>query len=103
MAGLVVSHQGKEVASFLALPIKPSILTFRDSLSICHMGSCLPGRSVMGSCLWELRGAPAPLTLSLQRLWLGFEVGCCCAFVTTGRAKAYLMLLLDFTFRLIAP
>ena len=72
MARLVVPHQGKgDTAPFPdpELP-EPHILIFRGSPSICKM---FARQILMGSCLWEPRGAPVPLALSLSGLWSGMR------------------------------
>lgn len=91
----------QEAATFWPRLAEAHILTFRVSLSTCEMGRCLPGRSIMRSCLWELRGAPVPLALSLSGLWPGMDGGYLMVHtVATGRARVNLILLLGLSSRL---
>lgn len=72
MARLVVPHQGKgDTAPFPDPELaEPHILIFRVSPSICKM---FARQILMGSCLWEPRGAPVTLALSLSGLCSGMR------------------------------
>lgn len=78
---------GKEVAPFLFA--KSHVLTFRNSASICEIGRCLPGRSVLrGLAFKSQKRLLALLALSQVVSGQGWEMGCLLMVLVVANGRA---------------